>query len=223
MIPYPISRLAGRRPSLRSALVVPAIAAVLLAGCTGGDDEPEETPTATATVEVTETPTEAPATETPTGTATATSTVPASPTATSTSEAPVEGTPGGNPDGEPTAEDAVDVIDAYFGAINDGDYETAYALWRNEGEASGQTFEEFAAGYEETASVTWETGEPGRIDPGAGQRYIPIPVTITTTTTSGETQRFEGEYVLHHTADIEGATPEQRVWRIHSADIEQVE
>jgi len=134
-----------------------------------------------------------------------------------------EGTPGGNPDGEPTAEDAVDVVDAYFAAINDRDYETAYALWRNEGEASGQTFEEFAAGFTETVSVTWEMGDPGRIDPGAGQRYIPIPVTLTATMTAGETQRFEGTYVLHHTADIEGATAEQRVWRIHSADIEQVE
>jgi hypothetical protein len=189
------------------------VAALLLAGCTS-DEDPTATPTATATSDGS-VPT---ATPFPTGTG-----APTSPTATSEVSPTTDATPGEGESGEPTAEDAVAVLDRYFSAIGTGDYETAYNLWRNEGEASGQTFEEFVTGFEETASITWEIGEPGRIDPGAGQRYIEIPVRIVARTTGGDSQQFEGTYVLHHTADIEGATPEQRVWHINSAEVEAVE
>ncbi len=204
--------------TLRAAVVVAAIAALALASaCDDGGSDATATPdtpspTATGTV----------GTPTPTGTGAPTTSPTTTPSPTTPGTTP-SATPGGNPDGEPTAEDAIDVIEAYYTAIAAEDYETAYALWRDGGDASGQTFEEFVAGFAETASVTWEIGEPGRIDPGAGQRYIEIPVTVTAETTDGETQRFEGTYVLHHTADIEGATDEQRVWRLHSASIEQVE
>ena len=180
----------------------------LAVGCDAG--EPEEAsaqiPPATAAV------------GTPTATGTPGTTPEATPIATPGAGETVDPTPGGNPDGEPTADDAVDVLDAYFSAIATGDFETAYVLWSHDGEASGQAFEEFAAGFAATASVTWEVREPGRIDPGAGQRYIEIPVTVTAVTTDGETQHFEGTYVLHHTGDIEGATAEQRVWRIQPSD-----
>jgi len=196
------------------ALVGLALTAALVA-CDSDADTPDASPSPSPTA------TSTAGTPSATPSSTASSTPSASPTA--TTEPTPEGTPGGNPDGEPTVEDAVDVLDAYFAAINDGDYEAAYALWRNDGEASGQTFAEFTEGYADTESVTWEIGEPGRIDAGAGQRFIEIPVTVEAETSDGETQHFAGHYVLHHTADIEGATPEQRVWRLHSATMEQVD
>lgn len=192
------------RPSVRRLAVgAGALAAGVLIACSGGADE--ATPTATSTS--TDVPT---ATAFPTGTG-APGTATTEPTAT--------------PEGgdEATPEDAVAVLDAYFAAIGLHDYEAAYALWRGEGDASGQTYEEFAAGFAETASLSWEIGEPGRIDAGAGQRYIEVPVEITTRLSTGESQHFEGTYVLHHTANIEGSTPEQRLWRIHSAEVTEVE
>jgi hypothetical protein len=66
-----------------------------------------------------------------------------------------------------------------------------------------------------------EIGAPGRIDAGAGQRYIDIPVVIHATLDDGTQQRFEGTYTLHRTAEIAGATPEQQMWHIYSADITQ--
>ena len=143
----------------------------------------------------------------------------------SSSTAPPEASPTveTSSSGEPTADDAVAVLDRYFSSIGTGTYETAYTLWRNEGEASGQTYEEFASGFGETASISWEIGDPGAIDAGAGQRFIEIPVRIVARTTEGASQHFEGMYVLHHTARIEGATPEQRLWRIHSAKVDVVE
>lgn len=187
-----------------------AVVALLLVGCSNGDGASVATATPTATD--TGVPT---ATPFPTGTG-----APSTATSDPTSTAEPTGTAA---DGEPTADDAVAVLDAYFTAIGTGDYETAYQLWRNDGEASGQTFDEFVDGFAETASISWEIGEPGRIDPGAGQRYIEIPVRVVARTTDGAPQEFEGAYVLHQTADIEGATPEQRVWRIHSAEMVEVE
>lgn len=122
---------------------------------------------------------------------------------------------------EATAEDAVAVLEAYFADLDAGRYEDAYDAWR-EGR-NVQTLEEFEAGYANTASVSVEVGEPGRIDAGAGQRYIEIPVVISSTLDDGTEQTFEGNYILHHTADIPGATPEQQLWHIYDAEIEQVD
>ncbi len=120
---------------------------------------------------------------------------------------------------EATAEDAVALIETYFGLLDTGEYEAAYNLWRDG--ANDQSLDEFTAGYANTASVAVEVGEPGRIDAGAGQRYIEVPVTVTSTLDDGTEQAFEGAIVLHHTADIPGATDEQREWRIFEATLEQ--
>lgn len=122
-------------------------------------------------------------------------------------------------DSEETAEDAVAVVESYFALLNDGDYEEAYALWRDG--ANDQTLEDFIAGYADTASVSVEVGTPGEIDPGAGQRYIPIPVVVTSTLDDGTEQEFEGTIVLHRTGNIDGSTAEQRTWRIYSSDLVQ--
>lgn len=210
---------ASRRPVFLALASVLA-AALLLGGCNGEEDGPivPVTPIATDEGAV---PT---ATPFPTGTGAPSGNPTGANTPTPGATATVEvATTSGESSGEATAEDAVAVLDRYFSAIGTGDYETAYSLWRNDGEASGQTFEEFAAGFDATASVSWDIGEPGRIDPGAGQRYIEIPVSITARTSDGESQRFEGAYVLHHTADIPGATEEQLLWRIDSADVSEAE
>jgi hypothetical protein len=114
------------------------------------------------------------------------------------------------------AEGAVAVIDAYYAAINRRDYPTAHRYWSSNGEASGQTLAEFTSGFADTASVAVDVGTPGRIDPAAGSRYIEIPVTVTARTRAGATQRFRGHYVLRRSV-VDGATAEQRQWRIASA------
>lgn len=115
-------------------------------------------------------------------------------------------------------ESAAAVIESYYAAIGAGEYERAYALWSDQGRTSGQTLEEFRSGFEETASVEVETGEPGRIEGAAGSRYVEIPVQIRATTRSGVEQRFSGTYMLRRSV-VDGARPDQRMWRIASADI----
>ncbi|HEY9541946.1 MAG TPA: hypothetical protein VIR05_09970 [Luteimonas sp.] len=123
--------------------------------------------------------------------------------------------------GEPTPQDAVAVIGDYYAAIDAGSYARAYALWSDGGRASKQTPQQFADGFADTAQVVATLGEPGRVDPGAGQRYIQIPVGITATTSDGSVRRYAGTYTLHRTV-VDGATAEQRAWRIASADLREV-
>ena len=117
------------------------------------------------------------------------------------------------------ASDGVEVVRRYYAAINARDFRRAYELWEGRGVASRQTFEEFAAGYQNTSRVTIDFGEPGPIGAAAGSRYVSIPVTIHAVTSSGRTQRFRGSYTLRR-AVVDGATPQQRRWHIYSASID---
>jgi major membrane immunogen (membrane-anchored lipoprotein) len=122
--------------------------------------------------------------------------------------------------GEPTPEDAVAVVRDYYGAINSGDFGRAYALWSDAGRSSGQSPQQFAAGFADTTGVSVEMQAPGDVDAAAGSRYIEIPVTITATRRVGSQQRFTGAYTLRR-AVVDGATPEQRQWRIASANLQE--
>jgi hypothetical protein len=122
---------------------------------------------------------------------------------------------------EPAPADAVAVVQAYYAAIAARQYPRAYALWSGGGDASGQTAQQFAGGFADTASVSAEVGEPGRVDAAAGSRYIEIPVSITATRRDGSVHRYAGAYTLRR-AVVDGATDEQRAWRIASADLREV-
>lgn len=116
--------------------------------------------------------------------------------------------------------DAAAVIRDYYAAVNNRNYQKAFELWSGKGEASKQTFEEFKNGFAETAAVEIKTGEPGKMEAAAGSRYITLPLVIEAKTVKGETQKFAGEYVLRRIV-VDGATAEQRAWRIYSADIKR--
>lgn len=122
---------------------------------------------------------------------------------------------------EPTPEDAVALVRDYYTAINGGNYAHAHALWSDGGNASGQNAQQFANGFAETAGVSVEVLAPGRVDAGAGQRYIEVPVAITATQRDGSQRKYVGAYTLRRSV-VDGASEEQRAWRIGSADIREV-
>jgi hypothetical protein len=121
---------------------------------------------------------------------------------------------------EPDVKAATDIIRQYYAAINAGNFRKAYELWSEKGEASKKSFEEFRSGFAETSSVTVDIGKPGDMEGAAGSRYITIPVTIRAKLKNGKEQNFAGEYVLRRSV-VDGATAEQRAWRIYSANINQ--
>jgi len=122
---------------------------------------------------------------------------------------------------EPSPEEAAAVIRTYYAAINALDHARAYALWSDGGRASGQTPEQFAAGFGDTSVVMVDIGTPGAVEGAAGSRFIEIPVSLRAQQTDGSSRRFEGRYVLRR-AMVDGASDAQRAWRIASADLREV-
>ena len=54
-----------------------------------------------------------------------------------------------------------------------------------------------------------------------GSRYIEVPVSVEATSRDGKVRRFVGAYTLRRSV-VDGATPEQRAWRIASADLREL-
>jgi hypothetical protein len=121
---------------------------------------------------------------------------------------------------EPSVADASTLLRAYYDAINAKRYRDAYACWASQGEASRQTFDAFAAGFAHTASVAVQVGAPSPMGAAAGSRYIEIPARIVATMDTGAKETFSGTYTLRRSV-VDGATPDQRQWRIYSAEIKR--
>lgn len=122
---------------------------------------------------------------------------------------------------EPTPQDAAAVVRDYYAAIAAGRFEQAYALWADEGRASGRSPQQFAAGFADTASVSAEVLEPGRVEGAAGSRYIEVPVAVTAVHHDGSRHEYVGAYTLRR-AVVDGASDGQRAWRLSAADIREV-
>ncbi|MGH8078899.1 MAG: hypothetical protein ACREPE_16495, partial [Lysobacter sp.] len=90
------------------------------------------------------------------------------------------------------------------------------------GRATGQSPQQFANGFADTSGVSVEVMAPGRVDAAAGSRHIEVPVALTATQDDGSQRKYVGAYMLRR-AVVDGATPEQRSWRIASADLREVQ
>ncbi len=125
----------------------------------------------------------------------------------------VEAVPDAAPPAEAGPDDARTVVLGYFNAISAGRYDRAYALW--EPGAAGMDAKAFAASFAKYRSYEADIGVPGRVDAGAGQRYVEVPVRVTATMLEdGEEVTMIGPVTLHRTAAIDGATAAQLSWRI---------
>jgi hypothetical protein len=126
------------------------------------------------------------------------------------------------PESDTGVEGASRVLRGYYAALDARQYEVAYAYWESGGAASGQTFEEFSAGFAETERVAVELGEPGRIGAAAGSVYISIPVIITATQKDGSVREFSGSYTLRRTNNVDGSSAWDRAWHLYQAQIVEV-
>lgn len=142
---------------------------------------------------------------------------------------PAPGTPGGLPDDRTpvaeapftpdSAQGAANIVQTYYALLGEGHYRQAFALRRpKEGSA-----EAFAADFARYSEYHANIGAPGPIDAGAGQRYVTVPVQIYARLKQGLKPLYQiGHVTLHRTADIDGASDEQRQWRIQSIDLTDV-
>lgn len=117
-----------------------------------------------------------------------------------------------------TVERPVDVVRRYYDAIRRHDYGAAYLLWADGGKASNQTRTTFAAGFARTTDVKVKPVDSVTVEGAAGSQYATVPVTVDAILRDGQRQHFEGTYTLRRSM-VDGATPEQRRWRIYSSDL----
>ena len=113
------------------------------------------------------------------------------------------------------------VVVDYYAAIDAGDYAKAYALWSDNGAASGQTFEHFSGGYANTRSVHAVVGDPTDEEGAAGSRYIQVPVQLNALQRDGSERRYDGRFTLRAVM-ADGATQEQRRWHLASAEMQRI-
>jgi hypothetical protein len=118
--------------------------------------------------------------------------------------------------------DAVQVMRSLFNAINRSEYVRAYSYWEPSAALTQlPPFNNFAAGYADTASVQLTTGAL-REEGAAGSLYAQVPVTLVATTRSGVIQTFVGCYILHMTNPGLQETPPFHPWGVQSAHVTQV-
>lgn len=139
------------------------------------------------------------------------------------------GQPGGLPDDKtPISEapftadspqGAATIVQTYYALIGERKYAEAWKLWGDGGKASGQSDDAFAASFATYSEYHANIGAPGREDAGAGQRYVTVPVQAYARLKTGKAAYWIGSVVLHRTADIDGATAEDKAWRIKSIDL----
>ncbi|HVI99764.1 MAG TPA: hypothetical protein VM657_11945 [Sphingomonas sp.] len=143
---------------------------------------------------------------------------------------PAPGEPGGLPDDRTpvseapftpeSAQGAANVVQTYYALIEQGKYREAWQLWSDGGKASGTTADAFAARFDKYKEYHANIGAPGRVDAGAGQRYVEVPVQVYgTLKDGGRPFNARGSITLHRTADIPGATAEDKSWHISKSDV----
>lgn len=121
---------------------------------------------------------------------------------------------------EPTIDDGMRVVREYYDAINRGAYDRAYALWSDHGAASGKTLQQFSDGFADTARDSVDIQRPSNVDAAAGSRYLEIPVRVIATNRDQSSSTYSGSYVLRRSV-VDGASAEQRKWRIQSARLQK--
>lgn len=116
-----------------------------------------------------------------------------------------------------SAQGAANVVQTYYALIEAGKYAQAWKL--QDSATEGQNEASFAAGFAKYSEVHANVGAPGAIDAGAGQRYVTVPVQMYGRLKDGNAPfNLRGSVILHRT-DVDGATAEQRKWRIRSVDL----
>jgi hypothetical protein len=128
--------------------------------------------------------------------------------------------PSGRADVDGDTASASAVLRRYFALLAERNYDSAYVLWADGGRASRQSPSEFAAGYRETTAVRATVGAAIRVEGAAGSQYATFPVTIDAALRDGRRQRLKGTYTVRRSM-VDGASAEQRSWRIYAATMRE--
>jgi len=99
--------------------------------------------------------------------------------------------------------DPVSLLASYINAINRAEYARAWDYWENPPNAS---FDEFRAGYADTAFVLLAVHPPTWYDGAAGSAYAQVPTLLLASHSDASQHNFVGCYVVR-SGNVEGAAP----------------
>lgn len=123
---------------------------------------------------------------------------------------------------DPQAEviaDPLKLLQAYYDALNNGEYARAYTYWTGIGRASRQDFVQFEQGFATTARVAIELGAPNG-QGAAGSAYADVPIVIVATQRDQTQQTYCGTYTLRRS----NVPPfDQFGWQIETAKIAAID
>jgi hypothetical protein len=113
---------------------------------------------------------------------------------------------------------AESLIQSYYNAVNMKQYSRAYSYF----ESPPPSFDSFAQGYADTASVQVITGDATG-EGAAGSTYFRLPVTLIATMNDGSTQTFVGCYTARLVNPMIQTQPPFQPLSIYDANIQQVD
>lgn len=140
---------------------------------------------------------------------------------------PEPGTPGGLPvDPAPLEEGAIDpdsaqgaaqVVQGYYGLLEEKRFEDAQDLWDPAGAIGMQDDARFAARFRGFSEIHANIGAPSDPEGAAGSSYVTVPVQVYgRIAATGKPFYTLRQVVLRRVNDVPGSTAEQRRWHIES-------
>jgi hypothetical protein len=140
---------------------------------------------------------------------------------------PAPGTPGGLPaDPAPIAEGSIDpdsaqgaaqVVQGYYGLLEEKRFEDAQDLWNPTGAIGSQDDAHFAARFRGFGEIHANVGAPTDPDDTEGSTYVTVPVQVYgRIAANGRPWHVLRQVVLRRVDDVPGSTQEQRRWHIES-------
>lgn len=107
----------------------------------------------------------------------------------------------------------------YCDAVATKRYRDAYALWSDNGRATGMTLAQFSDSFAKYAAYDCHIGEPGDTEGAAGSIYVTVPLRVTGALTRGGGFVLEGPVTMRRVNDVPGSTAEQRRWHISASGL----
>ncbi|SEI57498.1 hypothetical protein SAMN05518849_101134 [Sphingobium sp. AP50] len=140
---------------------------------------------------------------------------------------PAPGTPGGLPvDPAPLAEGSIDpdsaegaaqVVQGYYGLLEEKRFEDAQDLWDPEGAIGAQDDAHFEARFRGFGEIHANIGAPSDPEGAAGSSYVTVPVQVYgRIKTNGKPFYTLRQVLLRRVNDVPGSTETQRRWHIES-------
>ncbi|MFC4257192.1 hypothetical protein GRI97_16370 [Altererythrobacter xixiisoli] len=122
------------------------------------------------------------------------------------------------PESEKGETGARNVLLTWARALENGNYDAAYAQWGEAGERSGMDAAAHADYWRKYSRITIAVPK-GTMDAGAGSLFYEVPAVVTGTDKDGRPFRLEGTVFLRRVNDVDGATPAQLRWHIDRVDL----